>query len=154
MSTAAQQQIIAARHKARHYATQALYKWHMTRAEAAQIEAEFLTEYDMSKVDREYFHDILHGVMLESEMLNAMFSPHLDRTVEELGAVELALLQAGCYELKNRLDVPFRVVLNENVNLAKKFGATDSHKYINGVLDKVARETRQVEVERAGRGAD
>jgi N utilization substance protein B len=153
MSTA-QQQLIAARHKARHYATQALYKWHMTGADAAQIEAEFLTEYDMSKVDREYFHDLLHGVVLESEMLNGLFREHLDRTLEELGAVELALLQAGCFELKNRLDVPYRVVLNENVNLAKKFGATDSHKYINGVLDKVARDTRQVEVEQAGRGAD
>lgn len=152
MSTS-QQQLIAARHKARHYAVQALYQWHMAGAEAAQIEAEFRTEYDMSKVDVDYFHDLLHGVVTQSDMLNHAFLEHLDRPMKELGAVELALLQAGCYELQNRLDVPYKVVLNENVNLAKKFGATDSHKYINGVLDKVARSARQVEVDQASRGA-
>lgn len=125
---------------------QGLYQWYMTAADAAQIEAEFLTEYDMARVDTEYFHTLLHGAINKSAELTPLFAGHLDRAVEDLDPVELALLRLGVYELLESIDVPYKVVINENVNLAKKFGATDSHKYINGVLDKVAQTLRKVEI--------
>ncbi len=130
---------------------QALYKWHMTAHDAAQIEAEFLTEYDMARVDTEYFHTLVHGAISKSDQLTPLFVEHLDRELKDLDPVELALLLLGVFELLESIDVPFKVVINENVNLAKKFGATDSHKYINGVLDKVAQTLRKVEVS-AGSG--
>ncbi len=126
---------------------QALYKWHMTAHDAAQIEAEFLTEYNMARVDTEYFHTLLHGAISKSDELTSLFAEHLDREVKDLDPVELALLRLGAFELLESIEVPFKVVINENVNLAKKFGATDSHKYINGVLDKVAQTLRKVEVD-------
>lgn len=125
---------------------QALYQWYMTAAEPAAIEAEFLTEYDMARVDTEYFHTLLHGAISKSDELTPLFAEHLDRAVEDLDPVELALLRLGVFELLQCIDVPYKAVINENVNLAKKFGATDSHKYINGVLDKVARTLRKVEI--------
>ncbi len=126
---------------------QALYKWHMTAHDAAQIEAEFLTEYNMARVDTEYFHTLLHGAISKSDELTSLFAEHLDREVKDLDPVELALLRLGVFELLESIEVPFKVVINENVNLAKKFGATDSHKYINGVLDRVAQTLRKVEVD-------
>ncbi len=125
---------------------QALYQWYMAATDVAQIEAEFLTEYDMARVDTEYFHTLLHGATNKSAELTPLFAEHLDRPVEDLDPVELALLRLGVYELLECVDVPYKVVINENVNLAKKFGATDGHKYINGVLDKVARTLRKVEI--------
>ncbi len=130
---------------------QALYKWHMTAHEAEQIEAEFLTEYDMARVDTEYFHTLVHGAINKSNELTALFVDHLDRAVTDLDPVELALLRLGVFELLESIEVPFKVIINENVNLAKKFGATDSYKYINGVLDKVAQTLRKVEIDN---GAD
>ena len=143
--------IAAKRHKARHYAMQALYQWHMAGAPLNDIEAEFRDEYDFGKVDGEYFHALLHEIPANVDEIEAAFAPHMvDRSVEELGPVELALLRIGSYELMERIDVPFKVVINESVNLAKKFGATDSHKFINGVLDQVARQLRTVEINDAG----
>ncbi len=145
MATAHQQQI-AARKKARHYAVQALYQWHMADAEPAQIEAEFRTDYDMAKVDDEYFHELLFGVVASEGRLRALFEPILDRNYQDLDAVELSLLRVGAFELSQRLDIPYKVVINESVSLAKKFGATDSHKYINGILDKLSAQLRKPEV--------
>lgn len=143
--TKAHQQHVAARKKARHYAVQAVYQWQMAGAEPAQIEAEFRTDNDMAKVDVDYFHDLLHGVVKASEGLEAQLRDALDRDIGDLDRVELATLKVGCFELLERVDVPYRVVINEYVNLAKKFGATDSHKYINGVLDTLANSLRQAE---------
>ncbi|MEN0038390.1 MAG: transcription antitermination factor NusB [Cellvibrio sp.] len=137
----------ATRRMARHYAMQALYQWHMTGNSLNSIEAEFRTDNDMSKVDVEYFHDILHGVPENLSDIDAVYQPFLvDRSLEELDAITRALLRLATYEFKFRIDVPYKVVINEAVALAKKFGAEDSHKFINGVLDKTAAVLRALEV--------
>lgn len=147
MNKQARNTLAAERHKARHYAMQALYQWHMAAAPVGQIEAEFRADYDFAHVDLEYFQALLHGVPASVTELEAVFEPLLDRKLDELGPVERSLLRMGTWELRHRVDVPWKVVINEAVSLAKKFGATDSHKYVNGVLDKVARQLRKAETE-------
>ena len=141
--------LAAERRKARHYGMQALYQWHMAGAALTDIEAEFRADYDFAHVDLEYFQALLHGVPACVDELDATFEPLLDRGIDDLDPIERTLLRMGTYELIERLDVPYKVVINEAVALAKKFGATDSHKYINGVLDKAARQLRKAEVESA-----
>lgn len=136
----------AARRKARHYGMQALYQWQMTKESLAEIELQFLTDYDFDKVDVDFFRDIVHQVPASIAELEGAFSKYLDRELKDLDAIELALLRLGTYELIKRIDIPYKVVINEAVSLAKKFGATDGHKYINGVLDKLAKDYRQIEV--------
>ena len=147
MNKQARNTLAAERHKARHYAMQALYQWHMAEAPINQIEAEFRTDYEFDHVDLEYFQALLHGVPASVTELEAVFEPMLDRKLDDLGPIERSLLRMGTWELQQRIDVPWKVVINEAVSLAKKFGATDSHKYINGVLDKVARQLRKAETE-------
>lgn len=137
----------SARRRARHYGMQALYQWQMTKYSVSEIEIQFLADYDFAKTDIEYFHDIIHHVPANLAELEQAIIPHLDRPIEELDPIELALLRLGSYELLKRIDVPYKVVINESVSLAKKFGATDGHKYINGVLDKLAKHVRAVEVQ-------
>ncbi len=141
--------LAAERRKARHYAMQALYQWQMAGAPVSVIEAEFRADYDFSHVDLDYFQALLHGVPATADELDELLAPLLDRQLGELDPIEYALLRMGIYELRNRLDVPYKVVINEAVALAKKFGATDGHKYINGVLDKAARQLRKVETDAA-----
>ncbi|WOJ93166.1 transcription antitermination factor NusB [Congregibacter variabilis] len=150
MSKQAQQELIARRRKARHYALQALYQWHMAGATSSDIEAEFRTDYDFEVVDLEYFQALIHGVPPLAEELDSLLAPLLDRELRELDPIERSLLRMGGFELRDRIDVPYRVVINESVALAKKFGAAESYKYINGVLDKLARQLRGPEVS-AGR---
>lgn len=150
MARSPQQQLVAQRRKARHYALQALYQWHMAGASPRDIEAEFRTDYDFSVVDLEYFQALLNGVVPEVEGLDALFEPLLDRKLSELDPIELSLLRMGSFELRERIDVPYRVVINEAVALAKKFGASESYKYVNGILDKLARQLRGPEVSAAG----
>lgn len=138
--------MVALRRKARHYAVQALYQWKMAGASLNQIEAEFRGDYDFAKVDGEYFNELVHQVPAMLEEIDALIVPHLDRDIAELGAVELSVLRLAVYELKQRIDVPYKVVINEAVSLTKKFGATDSHKYINGVIDNIAQELRAAEI--------
>jgi N utilization substance protein B len=138
--------LIARRHKARHYALQALYQWHMASAPLAEIERQFREEYDFSKVDGEYFHALLHEVPARVDELEAAFEPFMiERSLEELDPVERALLRLATYELAERVDIPYKVVINEAVNLARKFGAADSHRFVNGVLDRTARSLRPAE---------
>jgi N utilization substance protein B len=141
--------LAAERRKARHYGMQALYQWHMAGASLTDIEAEFRADYDFSHVDLEYFQALLHGVPACVDELEATLEPLLDRKLSDLDPIERTLLRMGTYELAHRPDVPYKVVINEAVALTKKFGATDGHKYINGVLDKVARELRKVEIDAA-----
>ncbi|HCG78207.1 MULTISPECIES: transcription antitermination factor NusB [Thalassolituus] len=141
----------AARRKARRFALQALYQWQVSGSGLGDIEAEFRTDNDMSKVDDEYFHDILHGVPKEKSVLDEKIQPFLDRRIDELTPVELAILRLGAFEMCHRIDVPYKVVINEAIELAKTFGATDGHKYVNGVLDKLAQRERMVEI-RGGKG--
>lgn len=136
----------SARRKARRFALQALYQWQLAGHPMHEIEAQFRAQNDMKKVDLQYFHDLLHGVPGRLEELDALIAPALDRKVQELSQVEKVILRLGAFELLARLDVPYRVVINEGIELAKLFGADDSFKYVNGVLDKVARKCRQVEI--------
>ena len=135
----------AQRRKARHFGLQALYQWTLSGASATDIEAEFRVDNDFRHTDAEYFSAVLKGVVGDVDALEALFSPALDRKLDELDPIERNLLRLGTFELRDRIDVPYKVVINEAVALAKKFGATDSHRYINGVLDKIAKDLRTVE---------
>ena len=141
--------LAAERRKARHYGMQALYQWHMAGASVNDIEAEFRADYDFTHVDLAYFQALLHDIPACVDELDEAMAPLLDRKLDDLGPVERTLLRMGMYELSRRIDVPYKVVINEEVALAKKFGATDSHKYVNGVLDKAARQLRKVEIDAA-----
>ena len=138
--------LAAQRRKARHYGLQALYQWSMAGSTLSDIEAEFRTDNDFRHTDGEYFTALLKGVASDVDALETLFSPCLDRSLDDLGPIERNLLRMGTFELRDRIDVPYKVVINEAVSLAKKFGASESHRYINGVLDKVARELRSVEL--------
>ncbi|CAA0093011.1 Transcription antitermination protein NusB [Halioglobus japonicus] len=149
MNKPAHNTLAAERRKARHYGMQALYQWQMAGASVSDIEAEFRADYDFSHVDLEYFQALLHEIPGCVDQLDAAMEPLLDRELDDLGPIERTLLRMGMYELTHRIDVPYKVVINEEVALAKKFGATDSHKYVNGVLDKAARQLRKVEIDAA-----
>jgi len=111
----------------------------------ADIEAEFRVDNDFRHTDGDYFSAVLRGVTSDVDALEALFEPALDRALDDLDPIERNLLRLGTFELRDRIDVPYKVVINEAVSLAKKFGATESHRYINGVLDKVARDLRTIE---------
>lgn len=135
------------RSKARHYAMQALYQWSITKSPLNIIEAEFHADNDMDKVDISYFHELLHQVPANLSQLETDFLPFVnDLPLEKIDPITLALLRMSVYELRYRIDVPYKVVINEALRLAKKFGATDSYKFINGVLDRVANRLRSVEM--------
>lgn len=118
---------------------QALYQWDMAAQDLAAIEAQFRDEHQLADTDLAYFGELLHQVPARLDELDAELERYLDRVLRHLDPVERAILRIGAYELRERIDVPYRVVINEAVELCKQFGAEQSHKYINGVLDKVAR---------------
>ena len=138
--------LAAQRRKARHFGLQALYQWTLSGAALADIEAEFRVDNDFQHTDGDYFSALLRGVTSDVDAIEALFAPALDRSLDDLDPIERNLLRLGTYELRDRIDVPYKVVINEAVSLAKKFGATESHRYINGVLDKVARDLRTIEL--------
>ena len=138
--------LAAQRRKARHFGLQALYQWTLSGADLADIEAEFRVDNDFRHTDGDYFSAVLKGVTSDVDALEALFAPALDRALDDLDPIERNLLRLGTFELRDRIDVPYKVVINEAVSLAKKFGATESHRYINGVLDKVARDLRTIEL--------
>lgn len=132
-----------ARIRSRRNAVQALYQWDMTQAPIAQVIAEFESDRaELQNADREYFRDIVSGVSGCRAELDQELGQHLDRPIAQLDPVERAVLYLGMYELKFRRELPWRVVVNEAIELAKMFGAEQSHKYINGVLDAAARRLR------------
>ena len=135
-----------ARRRARRLLLQALYQWQLSGAEAAEIEQQFREDPAFARIDAAFFHDVLRGVIDKQEALDAEFAPLLDRKVGELDYVERALLRMAVYELIHREDVPYKVVIDEAVDLAHMFGAEESHRYINAVLDAVARSRRAREV--------
>lgn len=124
---------------------QALYEWSISQNPMFEIEARYQVENDMHKVDLGYFHELIHQIVKQSEQIDDAFMPHLDRKFHELDHVERAILRIGTYELLYRIDVPYKVVINEGIELAKDFGATDSHRYVNGILDEVAKQHRHIE---------
>jgi N utilization substance protein B len=124
---------------------QALYQWLLTQQSAAEIKQQFLESEDSAGVDREHFEELVGGCIARHEELTAALKPFIDRPLDQLDPVETAILMIGMFELRHRVDIPYRVVINEAVDLCKRFGATDAHKYINAVLDRVAREVRAAE---------
>jgi len=136
-----------ARHKARRYAMQAMYQWQMTGDNIADIEVQFLSEYETKNLDVEYFRELLHGVPANLAELDEQLAQFLDRPLSELTPIEHAVLRVGCYELLNRKDVPYKVIINEGLELAKEFGTVEGFKYVNGILDKIARAVRSDEIE-------
>lgn len=134
------------RRRARALAMQGLYQRHFTKSSITDIESEFIVDNDMSKVDSAYFRDILRGVHREQEELDRLLQPFLDRPIQEVDAIELAIVRLGTYELKYRLDVPYRVVINEGIEMAKKFGGTEGHRFVNSVLDKLCHRLRLAEI--------
>ena len=135
-----------ARRLAREFAVQAVYSWQMSKNPVEQIELSIVTSNNMQKVDTEYFLELLRSVVKDCADLDKKIKPYLGRLPEELDPVEKAILRIATYELVARIDVPYKVSINEAVNLAKKFGPEDSHKFVNGLLDKVAIEVRALEV--------
>ncbi|MBI0186063.1 transcription antitermination factor NusB [Yersinia pestis subsp. pestis] len=133
----------AARRRARECAVQALYSWQLSKNDIADVELQFLSEQDVKDVDIAYFRELLSGVAVNAASLDALMALFLSRQLEELGQVERAVLRIALFELSKRDDVPYKVAINEAIELAKTFGAEDSHKFVNGVLDKVAPTVRK-----------
>ena len=134
-----------ARSVARKLAMQALYQWQLNGQPATEIVRQFLEDEDSGGADREYLSELIKGCVNGSEAINIAIAPFIDRPLDQLDPVETAILMIGIFELKSRIDVPYRVVINEAVDLCKRFGATDAHKYINAVLDRASREIRAAE---------
>lgn len=131
--------LVNPRRRARECAVQAIYSWQVSRNDLADVETSFIAEQDMKGVDAKYFRELLNGVVKNTADLDEKMVPYLtERSVEELGQIELAILRIAIYELMKRQDVPYKVVINEAIDLTKTFGAADSHKFVNGVLDKIA----------------
>lgn len=134
------------REKARRYAMQALYSWAISGTDLADIEAFYRADRNPKNYDLEYFLRLLHDIPRQTLELQAQLTPFLDRPYNSLDPIELTILRIATYEFKYCLDVPFRVVINEAVELANMFGAHDSHKFVNSVLDKMAKDVRASEV--------
>ena len=134
------------RSQARRHAVQAVYQWQMVGQDVGEIINQFLEEQDINSFEVPYFQDLLHGVPSHLAELDELLKPALDRAIESVDPVERAVLRLGVYELRYKPEVPYRVVINEAVELAKVFGAEQGHKYVNGVLDQVARQVRAVEI--------
>lgn len=130
------------RRRARQRALQALYRWKLNPQSARDIQQEFLQTQDMEGVDMEHFSELLRECIARADALDQSLTPYLDIPVAQLDPVEHSILRLSLYELMQRLDIPYRVVINEAVDLAKKFGAEQGHKFVNGVLDKAAQELR------------
>ena len=134
------------RHKARQAAVQALYQWQLTEQAPEDIESHFILDHEMSDVDMEYFDKLVRQIPLHLHELDDFLIPHLDREINEVDPVERAILRLGVFELEFAPEVPYKVILDEAVELAKTFGAEHGHKYVNGVLDKVAGKLRASEL--------
>ena len=136
---------LAARSRARRRALQALYAWQLSGSHMNAVIEQFRHEQDMEMADLDYFEDLLHGVEKNLDVLDGALRPHLDREVAQVDPIERAALRLAAYELKFRPDVPYRVVINEAIEVTKRFGADHGHSYVNGVLDKLAGDLRAVE---------
>ena len=136
----------SARHRARELALQAIYQWRMSGGNHLEIEKTTRAEKSLGRYDAEFYSQLLRGVVEHNESLVATITPHLDRDMNELSPIEFSVLLLGAFELSRHPEVPYRVVINESVELAKTFGGTDGHKFVNGVLDKLAVQLRAVEI--------
>ena len=134
------------RHRAREFALQGLYQWLLNNEDAATVVNHIRAAHGFDKADGDHFAVLLYGTIKDSVALRATFAPLIDRSIAELSPIEHGVLLIGAFELKNNLEIPYRVVINEAVELTKSFGGIDGHKYVNGVLDKLAPLLRGDEV--------
>ena len=135
------------RHRAREFALQGIYQWLLNNEDSGVIDAHIREAHGFDKADREHFDALLHGAINQSIQLREEFAPYIDRGIAELSPIEHAALLIGAFEMKNHIEIPYRVIINEAVELTKSFGGQDGHKYVNGVLDKLATRLRATEVE-------
>ena len=138
----------SARRRSREFALQGLYRWLIAGGDAAAAEADVQEQEGFDKCDRAHFDALLHGSIDQAAALDAVLAKHVDRKTSLLSPVEHGVLLIGAYELMHCMDIPYRVAINEAVELAKSFGGTDGHKYVNGVLDKCAADLRPNEARR------
>lgn len=135
----------AARHNARRYAVQAMYQWLLTDNPIIQIEDEFLRYHIEKNIDLEYFKELVRGIPTNVTELDAEIKPFLNRSMSDIDPIEISILRIAVYELINRPDVPYRVIINEALELTKLFGSVEGYKFVNGLLDKIAKKTRPAE---------
>ena len=133
---------VSARRKSREFAVQAIYSWQLSKNDLSEIENNFLVDNQKRRFDVPYFQQLVRGVGEHLESLDAAITPHVDRPLDDVDQVEKAILRMAVYELSEMKDVPYKVVINEAIEIAKAFAADDSHKFINGVLDKVVKLLR------------
>ena len=139
----------SARRRSREAALQGLYEWLISGADAGVVDAHMREQGDFDKCDAAHFDALLHGCIAEAAEIDALLAKHVDRPTTQLSPIEHGALMIGVYELKHCISIPYKVAINEAVELAKGYGGTDGHKYVNGVLDKAAAELRTVEVNAA-----
>lgn len=130
------------RRKARELAVQAIYSWQLSQNDIADVESNFLTENSARRFDISYFQELFRGVTTKISIIDEKIAPHVDRPLDDVDQVEKAIIRVAVFELSDCLDVPYRVIINEAIELAKSFAADDSHKFVNGVLDKVVKLVR------------
>ncbi len=136
---------VSARSRARQLAVQGLYEWQISANAIDDIISQCLDAKRGKNIDEKYFEELIYKISSTVDTLNSLLVPFLDRGIDELDPVERAILQLGAYELTQKIDIPYKVVINEAIELAKTFGAEQSHKFVNGILDKVAEQSRSVE---------
>ncbi len=149
VSSGLDRRFIAGRTQARRRALQALYQWQLTGHSARELVQQFREEQDMGSVDQEYFAQLIAGVINTRERLDEVLAPHLDRPLEQVDLMERAILRLAAFELLECIEVPYRVVINEAINLARTFGAEGGHAYVNGVLDPLSVSARDHEYQQA-----
>jgi len=130
------------RHNARRYALQAMYQWQVSGSAATDLEAEFLRYHIDKQLDMDYFKELIHGIIHHQHEIDQAMQPFLSRSIKEIDPVELSVLRLAIYELIKRPDVPYRVIINEALELTKKFGSIEGYKFVNGILDRVAKTIR------------
>ncbi len=140
--------LIASRKSARFFLIQALYQWQMAQSSLSELSANMADNEKFAEANSEYFHELLQNITQKRAELNDVISPFLDRDIEQVDPIERAILWLGAYELQSQLDIPYKSVINEAVELAKQFGAEGSHRYVNGVLDKIS---KTIEARQAGK---
>ena len=142
-----QKSVAKARGKSRRLAMQAIYQWQMTGDSITDIKQQFFEDNNPAKIDADYFSELVSGVATNLNELDTLLEKYMSRTIESVDPVERSIIRLAAYEFINRPDVPYRVVLNEAVNITKEFCSEKSHAFVNAVLDRAAKETRQIEVQ-------
>lgn len=138
---------VKARHNARMFAMQALYQWSVSSGNIADLLAQYMTANDHHKVEWDFFQAIVRGSLENLTEIDAKIAALTDRPFNEVNPVELAILRLATFELMSRIDVPYKVVINEYIDLAHEYGAEEGHKFINGILDKLAHQLREIEIQ-------